>query len=129
MSKKRPRSNKTEHRMAEKLDALAQFEQFQEDILPILQQALKEGWDAEKIFKHPKAQALLAARALTIGIMSPDHGKALSAISDVLNRTIGKPTEKQEIKHKMEKLGDDELDALLQTSLKEVEGDDEDMLN
>jgi len=130
MSKKRPRPNKQEHKMALALDDLAAFEQWQEDILPILRQALKEGWSAQRIFEHPKAQALLAARQLTIGIMSPDPGKALAAITDVMNRTIGKPTEKQEIKHKMEKLPDEQLDALLATTLKEVEGDDEeDLLN
>lgn len=117
MSKKRPRPNKQEHKLVMALDDLAAFEQWQEDILPILQTALKEGWTAEKIFNHPKAQALLAARQLTIGIMSPDPGKALAAITDVMNRTIGKPTDKVEVKGKLEKMSDDELDALLAAKL------------
>jgi hypothetical protein len=103
--------------MAASLDALAEFERFQEEILPILQTALKEGWTAEKIYSHPKAQALLAARQLTIGIMNPDPGKALAAIQDVMNRTIGKPTDKVEVKGKLEKMSDDELDALLAAKL------------
>jgi hypothetical protein len=124
MSKKRPRPNKIEHRMAVALDELAEFEAFQDEILPILRQALKEGWTAEKIYSHPKAQALLAARQLTIGIMSPDAGKALSAITDVMNRTIGKPTDKVEVKGKLEKLSDDELDALLAAKLADDNSND-----
>lgn len=119
---RRPRTNKVEHRMARALDELAEFEKFQEDILPILQTALKEGWSAEKIFNHPKAQALLAARALTIGIMDRDSGRALAAVKDIMDRTVGKATEKLEVTNRLEKMPDEQLDALIRSQL----GADED---
>lgn len=120
------RSNSGDHKMARALDDLAEFESYQREILPVLQLAIKEGWTAEKILSHPKAQALLAARQLTIGIMDKDSGKALAAIKDAMDRTIGKPTEKQEISHKLQNLGDNELDALLETALRDSSTPDAD---
>jgi hypothetical protein len=115
--------------MARVLDELAEFERYQEEIMPILRQAIAENWTAERIWSHPKTQAMMAARAVTIGLMDKDTARALAAIKDVADRTSGKPTEKKEIKHTLEKLSDNELDALLTTKLRDMSDDDSDSLN
>ena len=136
MSRRRqPRQNKAEYRMVATLDALAEFEAFQDDILPLLRKAIKEGWTREQIDQHPKVQALLAARQITIALKEMDSAKALSAIKDLRDRTQGKPTEKVETTHRMAQLPDEQLDSILLSKL-EAAGDDaepdqgdDDMLN
>lgn len=122
---KRPRSNRVEHKMAKALDDLAEFEKFQEDILPVLRKAVAESWSAEKLFAHPRTQALLAAKAVTIGLTDRDSSRSLAAIKDVLDRSQGKAIERREVKHQLEKLPDDQLDALLETAWAESSQDDE----
>lgn len=118
MSRKRPRSNKTERRMVEALDNLSQFEEFQEQILPKLREALAQGATAQDIYKLASAAA--AARAVTIAVRGED-GQALAAIKEVLDRSVGKPTEKREVKHELANLPDDQLDALLDSKLLEAD--------
>lgn len=111
--------------MVSNLDKLAAFEEFQTLIAPKLQQMLKGGSSAEDIMEFTKAYA--AARLATTALLSPDEGKALLASQDILNRTIGKPKERVETTHRFEKLSDNELDALVQSGLAEI--DDEPVEN
>lgn len=115
--------------MIRSLDQLAEFERFQESILPILKQAINEKWSAEKIWGHPLTQALLAAQAVRWGLQGQDPGKSLDAIKTIVYQTQGKPKEQKEITHKVSKLKDEELDALLKTQLSELGLDSEDLLN
>lgn len=110
---RRPKPNKTEHMMAQALDDLSAFRDFQEEVLPILRRAIKEGWTPAKIEQHPKVQALMAARKITIALTDQDAGKALSAIADTQNRREGKPVERRELKATIESLPEAELDARL----------------
>ncbi len=126
---KRPRRNKVEDAMVRSLDELAEFQKFQTAILPVLRQAITEQWSAEKIWSNPVTQALLAAQAVTIGLSNADQGKALSAIMSVMDRTIGRPKEKAEVTHKIEKLKDSELDALLATHIADMDLNDDKKLN
>jgi hypothetical protein len=125
MSKRRPRSNKREHQMAEALDKLAAFDQYCEDILPLLQKAIKEGWTRDQIDNHPKVQALLAARQITIALKEIDSSKAMTAIKDHRDRTQGKPKETKEIEHRYSKLKEEELDSLILSELGELAGSDD----
>lgn len=116
--------NHTEARMVRNLDALAAFEEFQDEVLPMLRQDLAKGLTAEDIYK--KYQALAAARNISIALADPDSGKALAAIKDILDRSGGKPTERKELTHKMANVSDAELDSLLLSKLdKDEETDDE----
>jgi hypothetical protein len=110
--------------MARNLDRLAELQALMDELGPLLQTAINEGWNAEKIYNHPKVQAKLAARAVMIGLMEADSGRAMAAIKDIQDRSIGKPTEKQEITHKASKLSDEELDALIATKLQDSEDSD-----
>jgi hypothetical protein len=86
---------------------------------------VKEKWTAEKLWSHPVTQAMMAARLVNEGITNPDASKALAAIKDVMDRTVGKPTERKEIKHSLEKLSDEELQALLDTEEAELNDEDD----
>lgn len=119
---KRPKSNKTEHRMATALDRLAAFEAFEDEILPALREMLNAGASAEQIYE--KFAPLAAARAVTVLVKEADSTKALSAAKEVLDRTRGKATERKEVKHELAALPDDQLDALLAAKL-EASDDDE----
>jgi hypothetical protein len=122
-TKRRPRQNSAEYQMVRSLDKLAAFEDYCEGVLPLLRQAIKEGWTREQIDQHPKIQALMAARQITIAIQDPDSSKALAAIRDHRDRTQGKPKEKIELENKYSKLKDEELDSLLLSSLAEDDDD------
>lgn len=124
MSKKRPRSNSTEQRMAANLDRLAAFEAFEESIAPALRAKVRAGAKPEEIYALVKAH--LAARQVTIALTDADPAKALAAIKDIMDRTDGKPTERKEIEHRYSKLKDQELDSLLLSELEGVELDEGD---
>lgn len=127
---RRPKPNHVEYRMARALDQLAEYETFTESVAPLLRQAIKEGWSAEKMEQDPRIQALLVARQLSIALTEKDTSKALAALKDARDRTTGKPTEKIETTHKLEKMDDKELDALLLSKFKEADDDlTEDDLN
>lgn len=117
MSRRRPRDNNAEIRIAKALDDLAAFEEFQAELLPALRGAIQAGKTADDIYKM--AEAMAAARAVTIAATEKDSGKALAAIREVLDRSKGKATERREIAHKYEKLKDEELDALILSELAE----------
>lgn len=100
-----------QNKMAKNLDDLAAFEEFQDEILPTLKKAVKEGWSPEKIYKH--AAALAAARSVSIALTEMDSAKALAGIKEILDRSGGKATERREVKHEVSALSDAELEALI----------------
>lgn len=122
---KRPRPNSTENRMARSLDRLAQFERYEEEVGALLREAIAKGWSAADMRKHPKIQALMEARKITIALTDPDSSRALAAITDTTNRVEGKAIEKRETTHRYEKLKDEELDSLLLSEISEMSGESE----
>lgn len=113
-----PTRNKQEDKITNLIDQLTQFEDFQEDILPALRKAIKDKKTAKEILAM--GEALAAARLVTIAVTEVDSGKASSASKDILDRTQGKATERKEVKHTFENMSDDELNAILQSELKEI---------
>ncbi len=104
--------------MARALDELAQFEDYQ-TILATIRKDLKKGMTEAQLAKKyaPLAQARIISDMLT----SDNASAALAAARDLLDRVNGKATEKQEVTHRLEKLSDNELDALLKSKEAEVE--------
>lgn len=96
------------------MDLLADFE----GLLPGLKAALRMGLSAEQIYAEFTSMA--AARGVNIALTETDSAKALAAIKDVLDRTQGKATERQEHTHRLEQLPDEQLDALLKTKIQDV---------
>ncbi len=123
MSNKKNRRphNPAEKRMAQLIDDVSVFEEFKNDILPELRKMLKAGASAEEIYTF--AQSYTAARTVTIALTEEDSGKALTAIKDVLDRTQGKAKERVEHEHRYGKLPDNELDALIESRLSEVDSE------
>lgn len=105
-------------RLANLVDDIADYEEFCAEILPALRKDIAAGKTAQQIYE--KYQAIAAARSVAIAMRETDSGKALAAIRDILDRSSGKPTEKKEVTHKLEKLEEKELDALLLTELADL---------
>lgn len=114
---KRPKSNRHEHLIAAALDERAAFEDFKDSVLPFLRKCLENGMTAEEIQAHPKLQAAMLARQMSIALKEVDSGKALAAIKDMRDRSEGKARERLEVTSKLERTPDDQLNALIKSKL------------
>lgn len=108
-------AEKAENKQLELLDQLAQFEDFQKTILPALQADVKAGLTSEELRK--KYTSLVQARILTTALANPDVKAALTAAKDILDRAEGTATQRIEQTHRLEKLPEEQLDAILKTEL------------
>ncbi len=106
-----------ELQMVNKLDDLAEFEEFQEHILPKLRAAIKAGKSAEDIYKMATSAA--AGKIATMAIRETDPLKALALCRELLDRSGGKATERREIKAEITQLSEAELDALIESEFEE----------
>lgn len=118
MAKKPYHFNGSESRMVNALDKLKAFDEFESLILPQLRKDLKAGLTSEEIYK--KYKHLAAARAVSITLGEKDSSKALNAVKEIFDRSEGKSTEKKEVTHRLDKLPDEQLDALLLTEMTEL---------
>lgn len=112
---RKPRKDnyRTEMSLAAKLDQLAAFEEYSADILPALQAAVRQGKSAGDI--RAMVTAVAAAKLATALVKETDPMKILALAKDIFDRSEGKATEKVEITSKLEKLSDNDLDALLKS--------------
>lgn len=124
------RTRSQESSMARTIDDLALHDELFAGVLAELKQDIAKGASATDIAK--KYAALAQARIATIALTDEDSGRALAASQDMVNRAIGKPTERKQIEHSMAQASEDEIDALLASKLKDVgpiasgSGDDND---
>ena len=109
--------NPQEDNFVQMLDELTEFEDFQ-DLVAQLRTSVKDGATTEDILKLCKPYA--AARLGNIVMTAQDAKVALAAIKELLARTDGTPTQKQEITHKYADLTDDELEAMIRSEEKEL---------
>ena len=120
MSRPKNRSAEYAKRKRERvLDKLSAFEEFEATIFPKLRKMLKGGASAQEVAEFAAAEA--AARTVTIALTSTDEGKALAASKDIIDRAQGKAKESVETTHKFDQLNEQELDALVKSSLLEAE--------
>jgi hypothetical protein len=98
-------------------DELALFEQLKAEVLPNLLKDKKRGLTAKQILE--KYQDLAAMKLITNMITEMDSAKSTAAATQILDRTVGKPTEKRETTHKHAALTDEQIDALLNTRIDE----------
>lgn len=125
MSQKQRRSGqlaKAAHSMqvgqARSLDALAEFETFREMYAPEIRRDLMNGLTDKQILE--KYKPLVAARMVQTAVAG-DAKDAISAGREIYNRLEGTPAAKVDITHKLERLKDNELDALLESELNKLE--------
>lgn len=123
MARTKRHTNYADHHMTTKLDNLIEFEEFKESLLPAIRKDLLAGKSAAELME--KYQALAAARVISIAAAELDSGKALAAAKDIIDRTSGKAKESKEITHKLEKLSDEELDALVAAKQAELAADED----
>lgn len=122
MPKFKPKVAPEQMSILKKLEKLQHDELFRAELSPLLVKAVKERWSVEKIYKE--CSSFIAAKAVMVALLEDDAGKAMTAVKEVLDRGIGKPVEKREIRATYQNLSDNELDNLLTSALGEVTLDD-----
>jgi hypothetical protein len=90
-----------------------------DSVLPEITLDVSKGMDTETLRK--KYAPLLTAKQISIGLTSPRPNAALAAIKDVMDRAEGKPVETKEVRHKLEALSEEELEAVLRTKLQDLQ--------
>lgn len=108
--------------LASLMDQLAVFSEWKEVILPEIKEDLQSGATAKDLRK--KYLPHLQARLISLGLTCPDPKTALSAIRDSVDREEGKAMERKDIRHSLEQLPDEELNALLLTKLSDTQSND-----
>jgi hypothetical protein len=111
--------NYQEDKLIESIDELAIFEQLQKTLLPQLKGLVNSGASHEEILEAGKTAAVTR-----LVLMASSQEANLSAIKEVLDRTLGKVAEKKSIEHRLAKLPDSDLDALLLTSISDEDSID-----
>lgn len=110
--------NKRENKMIDDLDYKALQDHWAKTLRQV-KEDIKAGMKTEDLLKKYE---VYAAGALISSMVDPRS--TVAAAEKVLDRTMGKPLQKTESTHKLEKLSDQELDAFLKTQLKEDTDDD-----
>ncbi len=109
---------------ARSLDELAVQDELWSGVLQTVRDDVRKGLSATEILaKHAQ---LAAARIVTIAATDADSGKAMTAAKDIMDRTFGKAKETKDVTHRLDKVKEEQLDALLLSELDvlEVEGRD-----
>lgn len=114
--------NRAETAKVRALDELAEYEEFKEQILPLLRKDVKSGMDASQLREKykPLAQARIISQAL-----ADASAVGLAAAKDLLDRQDGKAKETKEVEHKFSKLSDEQINAILLSEQAEI-ADEED---
>ena len=109
---------------ARSLDELAIQDEMWSGVLQSVRDDVRKGASAEDLLK--KYAGLAAARIVTIAATDADSGRALSAARDMMDRVYGKAKETKDVTHRLDKVKEEQLDALLLSELDvlEVEGRD-----
>lgn len=107
-------ANAMQEGQARALDQLAEYAEFQDMFLPSIRKALLGGASSEQILAQFKP--LVSARLVQLGLTGSESA-ALGAIKELMDRVDGKAVQKQEHTHKLARLKDEELDAMLASKL------------
>lgn len=107
---------------ARSLDELAVQDELFSGVLEAVRTDIRKGLKTEDLLA--KYAQLAAARVVTIAATDADSGKALSAAKDILDRVHGKAKETRDVTHRLDKVKEEQIDALLLSELDvlEVEG-------
>jgi len=111
-------------KMVNTIDDIAEFEEFRREILPAIRQDMSNGMTAEEL--RTKYEAVVTARFITIAATSENESAAVAAGKDIQDRSSGRPKERKEIEHRLGKLPDQELEAILLSEMDDISGQDSD---
>jgi hypothetical protein len=110
-------ANSLQDAQARSVDNLAEYETFREMFLPEIRKALMDGLKAPQILE--KFKPIMAARLIQIGGTGGENA-AITAIKEIMDRTEGKAVQKQEHTHRLARLPEEELDAVLASKLQRL---------
>jgi len=114
--KKRKNNHKILGGQCDLVDDIIAYEKFKEEVLPAIRRDVESGsMTTQELLE--KYSTLVAAKQLTVALRDGD----VATIRDILDRTQGRPIQKEELTHKYESLSDEELDALMHARLREQE--------
>lgn len=68
-----------------------------------------------------KYAARLTARLIIEGLTATESRDATNAIRDLTDRSEGRPVEKKEVRHHLEQLSDQEIEAMLRTEIDDLQ--------
>jgi hypothetical protein len=114
--------NRSEEEMVELLDDVSIFREMRSTLLPALRSLIEAGAPSEEIYKL--VESITAARLASEAAFAPDFN--LGAARELMDRLHGKATEKKDVTHRLEKLKDTDLDALLLTAANESSDEETD---
>jgi capsular polysaccharide biosynthesis protein len=103
------------------LDELAIHDEMMAGVLESVRRELRAGATPEQILE--KHSALAAARIVTIAATDADSSRALSAAKDILDRSRGKAKETKDVTHRLAKVDERQIDAILLSELDILEID------
>jgi hypothetical protein len=109
---------------ARSLDELQIHDELMSGVLESIRVQLRKGATPQEILAAHAG--LAAARVVTIAATDQDSGRALTAAKDILDRVHGKAKETRDVTHRLDKVKEEQLDALLLSELDvlEIEGKD-----
>jgi hypothetical protein len=116
-------AQKEQNAKADLVDRLMALEDFENTVLPALQADLKAGMSSDQL--REKYTAIVQAQLITTAISSQAVKARLAASKDILDRAEGTATQRIEQTHRLEKLPEDQLDAILKSELDGLDSDDE----
>lgn len=117
--KKNPAAGDYEmNKMVRSIDKLAFYEELEEKLGPELQKDIRKGLTPDELFE--KYQSYAAARVVQTAIFEPDNKTAASAAKDILDRKMGKAVEKKTVEHRLGKLPEAELRALVKSKILDI---------
>lgn len=105
--------------MIRKIDNRNELVEMIQSLPKQLRQAIIDGSAPEQIYKDNLPIA--AARIVAIAATERNPSVALAAAKDILDRVQGKAVERKLVKHQLEDVPDDQLDAILISELEGVE--------
>lgn len=104
--------DKEQGKMARDIDGLAEFDTFVNTVLPKLRRMLADDKSsARDMISFTEKE--MAARMITIALTEKDPKVAMTAIKDVMDRSMGKATETHEVTTRFENVSDDDLERMI----------------
>lgn len=101
------------------LDELAVFDEMLGGVLEGVRQDIRKGATTDQLLE--KYANLALARIITVAVSDADSGRALSAAKDIMDRARGKAKETKDVTHRLAKVDERQIDAILLSELDVLE--------
>lgn len=116
-------TNSIQETRARNIDDLVMYDDLLQGVLSSVKKDLAAGLTGVEIMA--KYAAIAAARTVSIAATEADSARALAGAKDILDRVYGKAKETKDVTHRLDKVEEKQLDAILLTELEALEIDEE----